>query len=139
MFARFEGRKNLKKIKNVDVHDGDVKCGNDRDNIEYVNVDSDGEELFVSEQLDEEEKLYENRGSMHESSGNLHDSGDNIVDGDEPITIPYLNQKFPNLQAGENLFRVYALKHGFAIKIQNIQKRVKDKSIYGRMYVCNSS
>ena len=137
MFARFEGRKSSKKTKNVDVHD-DVKCGNDRDNIEYVKVvDSDGEELFVSEQLDEGEKLYDDRGSMHESIGNFHDSGDNIVDGDEPISIPYLNQKFPSLQAGENLFRAYALKHGFAIKIQNTQKRVKDKSIYCRMYVCN--
>ncbi|WOH05543.1 hypothetical protein DCAR_0624962 [Daucus carota subsp. sativus] len=83
----------------------DVKCGYDRDNIEYVNVvDSDGQEFFVSEQLDEGEKLYDDIGSMHESSDNLHDSGDNIVDGDEPISIPYLNQKFPNLQAGENLF-----------------------------------
>ncbi|KAL1831631.1 hypothetical protein ACET3Z_001282 [Daucus carota] len=52
-----------KKIENVVVHDDDVKCDNDRDNIEYVNVvDSDGEEFFVSEQLDEEEKLHENRG-----------------------------------------------------------------------------
>ena len=124
MFARFEGRKNLKKIKNVDVHDGDVKCGNDRDNIEYVNVDSDGEELFVSEQLDEEEKLYEDRGSMHESSGNLHDSGDNIVDGDEPISIPYLNQKISNLQAGKNLFRAYALKNDFAIKIHRSVSKI---------------
>ena len=38
MFARFEGRKSLKKIKNVDVHDDKVKCDNDRDNIEYVEV-----------------------------------------------------------------------------------------------------
>ena len=115
-----------------------MKCGNDRDNIEYVNVvDNDGEDLFVSEQLDEEEELNENRGSMHESSGNLHDSGDDIVDVDDPTSISYLNQKFPNLQARENLFRAYTLSHGFVIKIQNTHKRVKDKSIYGRMYVCN--
>ncbi|XP_063936929.1 protein FAR1-RELATED SEQUENCE 5-like [Daucus carota subsp. sativus] len=86
MFARFEGRKSLKKNGYVNVHDDDVICGNDRDNIEYVNVDSDGDEYFCSEQLDEEDKLHENRGSMHESSDNFHDSSDNIVDGDEPIT-----------------------------------------------------
>ncbi|XP_017216968.2 protein FAR1-RELATED SEQUENCE 5-like [Daucus carota subsp. sativus] len=137
MFARFEGRKGLKKSDYVDVHDDDGKCGNDRDNIEYVNVDSDGEEYFCSEQLDEEEKLHENRGSMHESSDNLHDSSDNIVDEDEQISIRCLNQKFANLQRAENLFRAYALNHGFAIKIQNTQRRVNDKSIYGRMYVCN--
>ena len=137
MFARFEGRKSLKKNDYVDVHDDDGKCGNDRDNIDYVNVDSDGEEFFCSEQLDEEEILHENRGSMHESSDNLHDSSDNIVDEDEPISIPCLNQKFANLQRAENLFRAYALNHGFAIKIQNTQRRVNDKSIYGRMYVCN--
>ena len=73
MFARFEGTKSLKKTKNVDVHDDEVKYGNNRDNIDYVKVvDSDGEELFVSEQLDEGEKLYDVIGSMHESSGNLH-------------------------------------------------------------------
>nr|XP_017239389.1 PREDICTED: protein FAR1-RELATED SEQUENCE 5-like [Daucus carota subsp. sativus] len=137
MFARFEGRKSLKKNDYVDVHDDDGKCGNDRGNIDYVNVDSDGEEFFCSEQLDEEEILHENRGSMHESSDNLHDSSDNIVDEDEPISIPCLNQKFANLQRAENLFRAYALNHGFAIKIQNTQRRVNDKSIYGRMYVCN--
>ena len=58
---------------------------------------------------------------MHESSANLHYSSDNIVDEDEPISIHFLNQKFPNLQRAENLFRAYALNHGFAIKIQNTQ------------------
>ena len=72
MFARFEGRKSLKKSKNVDVHDDKVECGNDRDNIKYVEVvDSDDEEL-VSEEFDESEKMYDDIGSMHESSGNLH-------------------------------------------------------------------
>ena len=33
MFARFEGRKSLKKTKNVDVHDDKVECGHYRDNI----------------------------------------------------------------------------------------------------------
>ena len=92
MFARFEGRKSLKTTKNVDVHNDKVKCGSNRDNIEYVEVvDSDGEELVVSEELEESEKLYDDIGSMHESSGNLHDHGDNNVDGDDPIITPYLN------------------------------------------------
>ena len=137
MFARFEGRKSLKKTKNVDVHDDKVECGHDRDNIKYVEVvDSDDEEL-VSEEFDGSDKMYDDIGSMHESSGNLHDHGEDSVDGDDPIIIPHLNQQFPNLQAGENMFRAYALKNGFAIKIQNTQKRAKDKSIYGRLYVCN--
>ena len=101
MFARFEGRKSLKKTKNVDVHDDKVECGHDRDNIKYVEVvDSDDEEL-VSEEFDGSDKMYDDIGSMHESSGNLHDHGEDSVDGDDPIIIPHLNQQFPNLQAGE--------------------------------------
>ena len=122
----------------IDVHDDVVQSSNDRDNIEYVNiVDDDEEEFLVSEHYDEEENLHDNSKNLHESDGNLHESSDNMVDGDEHVSMPYLNQTFPNLQAAENLFRAYALKHGFAIKIQTTQKRVKDKSICARMYVCN--
>ncbi|XP_074376745.1 protein FAR1-RELATED SEQUENCE 5-like [Apium graveolens] len=35
-----------------------------------------------------------------------------------------------------SVIRAYALKNGFAIKIQNTQRRV-DKTIYARTYVCN--
>ncbi|XP_074328313.1 protein FAR1-RELATED SEQUENCE 5-like [Apium graveolens] len=38
--------------------------------------------------------------------------------------------------AAENVIRVYALKNGFTIKIQNTQRHV-DKIIYAHTYVCN--
>ncbi|XP_074327058.1 protein FAR1-RELATED SEQUENCE 5-like [Apium graveolens] len=90
------------------------------------------QDVYVSEYRFENEDLHENSELMHDSS----ESRDKSVVGEEDIVIPFLSQNFPNLVAAENVIRVYALKNGFAIKIQNTQRRV-DKTIYARTYVCN--
>ncbi|KAL8109782.1 hypothetical protein AgCh_025756 [Apium graveolens] len=113
----------------VDISGG---CLRD-DNVNYVNlVDDCDEDVYVSEHRFENEDLHENSEFMHESS----ESRDKSVVGEEDIVIPFLSQNFPNLVAAENVIRAYALKNGFAIKIQNTQRRV-DKTIYVRTYVCN--
>ncbi|KAL8126913.1 hypothetical protein AgCh_014003 [Apium graveolens] len=110
----------------VDIS-GNCLCN---DNVNYVNlVDDCDENVYVSEHRFENEDL-------HENSEFVHEGRDKSVVGEEVIIIPFLSQNFPNLVAAENIIRAYALKNGFAIKIQNTQRRV-DKIIYARTYVCN--
>ncbi|XP_074347011.1 protein FAR1-RELATED SEQUENCE 5-like [Apium graveolens] len=135
MFARFKGRKALRKNDNVlnsEVVDISGSCLRN-DNVNYVNlVDDCDEDVYVSEHRFENEDLHKNSEFAHNSS----ESRDKSVVGEEDIVIPFLSQNFPNLVAAENVIRAYALKNGFAIKIQNTQRRV-DKTIYARTYVCN--
>ncbi|XP_074337282.1 protein FAR1-RELATED SEQUENCE 5-like [Apium graveolens] len=49
--------------------------------------------------------------------------------------VPYLNQNFQSVDEAGHFFRAYALRNGFAIKIQ-ASHRNKDNEIYGRLYVC---
>ena len=49
--------------------------------------------------------------------------------------VPYLNQNFQSVDEAGHFFRAYALRNGFAIKIQT-SHRNKDNEIYGRLYVC---
>ncbi|XP_074374263.1 protein FAR1-RELATED SEQUENCE 2-like [Apium graveolens] len=141
MFSRFEGIKSLKKsdkvihnVVNSEVVDvsGSGSCLRN-DNVDYVNlVDDCDEDVFVSEHRFENEDFHENSEFMHDSS----ETRDKSVFGEEDIVIPFLSQNFPNLVATGNVIRAYSLKNGFAIKIQNTQRRV-DKIIYTRTYVCN--
>ncbi|XP_074346426.1 protein FAR1-RELATED SEQUENCE 5-like [Apium graveolens] len=132
MFARFQGRKALRKNDNVvnsEVVDISGSCLRNN-NVNYINlVDDYDENVYVSEHRFENEDL-------HENSEFVHEGRDKSVVGEEDIVIPFLSQNFPNLVAAKNIIRAYALKNGFAIKIQNTQRRV-DKTIYARTYVCN--
>ncbi|XP_074342875.1 protein FAR1-RELATED SEQUENCE 5-like [Apium graveolens] len=122
----------IHNVVNSEVVDVSGSCLRN-DNVDYVNlVDNCDEDIFVSEQRFENEDLHENSEFMHDSS----ETKDKSVVEEENIVIPFLSQNFPNLVAAENVIRAYALKNGFAIKIQNTQRRV-DKTIYARTYVCN--
>ncbi|XP_074346551.1 protein FAR1-RELATED SEQUENCE 5-like [Apium graveolens] len=79
-----------------------------------VKNDSDNVEGEDEDDIVEDANMYEN------------------VDGEG---VPYLNQIFQSVDEVGHFFRAYALRNGFAIKIQ-VSHRNKDNEIYGRLYVC---
>ena len=130
MFAKFDPRKVSKPIESNDFYDDDFDVCNFStkslhcDDVEHVNiVDDDVEHVNVVDDDDEDDSLHE------KNVPNVDEDVDNVV--------PYLHQRFDSLEAAENLFRAYALKNGFAIKVQESQKRVGNKEIYARLFVCN--
>ena len=112
--------------KNVEcINLDDDVMGNDLFDEEYINiiVDDDEDEIFVRKEEDNVEV-----------GNNVSEKifGKNDIDE----VVPYVNQKFENLESAESLFRAYALRNGFGIKIQVTQKRAKVDEIYARRYVC---
>ena len=128
-FGNFE--KNASSKKNVEcINLDDDDMGNEYVDEEYINiiVDDDEDEIIISKEEDvlEDEK---NVGFGKNESEKIFGKKDNEV-------VPYLNQKFETLEMAESLFRSYALRNGFGIKIQVTQKRAKVDEIYARRYVC---
>ncbi|WOG87868.1 hypothetical protein DCAR_0207100 [Daucus carota subsp. sativus] len=146
LFEDFVPRKRVKKVDNkdyVDVDDVvkvdsvvdrvfiDLKDDENVDDKEYVSVDEDciddrnvvSSDDEVDENVESDDKGVDNK-FIDENERNKN------------MEVPYLNQRFDNLDGADRFIRSYALKNGFAVKIQQTKKRAKVDEIYARMFVC---
>ncbi|KAL8105476.1 hypothetical protein AgCh_029316 [Apium graveolens] len=105
-------------------------------NEEFINLDDDLVDVEDESDGNEVENEVENDSDNVEGE----DEDDNVEDANlyENVDgggVPYLNQNFQSVDEAGHFFRAYALRNGFAIKIQ-ASHRNKDNEIYGRLYVC---
>ena len=112
----------------IDIKDGnDVVDENvrvDVNGVDNTNVVSGDDEIDLNVDIDDNVDDY------------IFDNDNEEVGTNENNDVPYLNQKFDTLDAADRFIRAYALRSGFAIKIQQTQKRAKVDEIYARMFVC---
>ncbi|KAK1385381.1 hypothetical protein POM88_023116 [Heracleum sosnowskyi] len=111
-------------------------------NEEFVNIDEEFvniDEEFVN--IDEDEEFVDVKEDDDNLNGENEDDdiGDDVYENVDGNGVPYMNQLFHTLEDACNFFRAYALKNGFAIKIQSNQRRTKSNEIYARLYVCRLS
>ncbi|XP_074356872.1 protein FAR1-RELATED SEQUENCE 5-like [Apium graveolens] len=106
-------------------------------NEEFINLDDDLGD--VEDENDENEVENEVENDSDNVEGEEEDEDDNVEDAnlyenfDGGSSI--FESNFSKCDEAGHFFRAYALRNGFAIKIQAIHRN-KDNEIYGRLYIC---
>nr|XP_017229027.1 PREDICTED: protein FAR1-RELATED SEQUENCE 5-like [Daucus carota subsp. sativus] len=146
LFEDFVPRKKVKKVDNkdyVDVDDVvkvdsvvdrvfiDLKDDENVDGEEYVSVDEDC--VDARNVVSGDDEVDEN---VHSDDKGVDNKFDDENEKNKNVQVPYLNQRFDSLDDADRFIRSYALKNGFAVKIQQTKKRAKVDEIYARMFVC---